>query len=128
MQNSLEVGLEKHGITRVQWIALTAIEIEGKSSPSDLAEHIGVSRPAISRMLKQMESIDLIERNLIGDDGRTRQLTLTEKGRHCMNLCWPHVQETEQYFLNKVSASQREALYLAVHALMLGETEALDNI
>jgi len=39
MQSRLEAGLEKHGITRVQWIALTAIEIEGKSSPSDLAEH-----------------------------------------------------------------------------------------
>jgi len=128
MQTRLETGLEKYGVTRVQWIALTAIEIEQKSSPSDLAEHIGVSRPAISRMLKQMESIDLVERSLIGDDGRTRQLTLTDKGRHCMQLCWPHVQETEQYYLDKVSESQREALYLAVHAFMLGETEALDKI
>jgi len=128
MQNRLEVGLEKHGITRVQWIALTAIEIEKKSSPSDLAEHIGVSRPAISRMLKLMESINLIERNLIGSDGRTRQLTLTDKGRQCMIQCWPHVQETEQYFLDKVSDAQREALDLAAHALMLGETEAMDKI
>jgi len=128
MQNRLEVGLEKHGITRVQWIALTAIEIEDKSSPSDLAEHIGVSRPAISRMLKLMESISLIERSLIGSDGRTRQLTLTDKGRQCMVKCWPHVQETEQYFLDKVSETQREALDLAAQALMRGEPEALDKI
>jgi len=126
MSSNNSIKLEEFRLhQRFQWIALTAIDIEKKNSPSDLAEHIGVSRPAISRMLKQMEAIDLIERSLIGDDGRTRQLSLTDKGRNCMNLCWPHVQETEQYFLDKVSESQREALCLAVHALMLGEAEAL---
>ena len=128
MHERLEAGLEKHGITRVQFIALTAIAIENKSSPSDLADHIGVSRPAISRMLKLMESLDLIERSLIGDDGRTRQLSLTDKGHLCMGLCWPHARETEQYFLDKVGQSQREALCLLLEALMPGETKALDKI
>jgi len=105
MQSRLEAGLDKHGITRVQWIALAAIAIEQKSSPSDLAEHIGVSRPAISRMLKQMESSNLLERNLIGVDGRTRQLTLTDKGRQCMIQCWPYVQETERFFIWRYTRS-----------------------
>jgi len=128
MQERLEHGLEEYGITRIQWIALTAISIEDKSSPSDLADHIGVSRPAISRMLKLMESLDLIERNLIGDDGRTRQLTLTEKGRRCMNQCWPLAQETEQHFLDKVSKAQRDSFCTTLQALMLGEAKTLDKI
>jgi len=128
MQDRLEVGLAAHGITRVQWIALTAIAIEAKCSPSELAEHIGVSRPAVSRMLRLMESEDLIERSLIGDDGRTRQLSLTEKGKQCMIQCWPHVRETEQYFLDKVTEAQRESLSSTLYALTLGETEALNKI
>ena len=127
MQDRLESGLEKYGITRVQWIALTAISIENKRSPSDLAQHIGVSRPAVSRMLRLMESLDLIDRSLIGDDGRTRQLNLTDKGHLCMNLCWPHARETEQYFLSKVSESQREALSSMLSAFMLAEPEVLDE-
>lgn len=128
MQDRLEVGLANHGITRVQWIALTAISIEEKCSPSELADHIGVSRPAISRMLKLMESEDLIERSLIGDDGRTRQLSLTEKGEQCMVKCWPHVRETEQYYLDKVSETQRESLFSTLHELTLSETKALNKI
>lgn len=130
MKNRWDEGVEEHGITRVQWVALTSIAIEKKRSPSDLAEHIGVSRPSISRMLKQMESAGLIERSPIGDDGRSCQLALTDKGHKCMKLCWPHVRESEQFFLHKLNDSQREALFLAIQALIRDETEApvLDNI
>ena len=127
MQDRLQSGLEKQGVTRVQWIALTSISIENKRSPSDLAEHIGVSRPAVSRMLRQMESLDLIERSVIGADGRTRQLNLTDKGHLSMNLCWPHARETDQYFLSKVSESQREALCSMLSTFMPTETQILDK-
>lgn len=128
MQDRIEVGLATYGITRVQWIALTAISIEQKCSPSELADHIGVSRPAISRMLRLMESENLIERSLIGDDARTRQLSLTEKGEQCMIQCWPHVRETEQYYLDKVSEAQRECLSSTLHELTISDTEELTKI
>lgn len=128
MQHKMEEGLDNHGITRMQWMALTAIEIEHKSSPSDLAEHIGVSRPAISRLLKQLESAELIERRLIGDDGRTRQLSVTDEGREKIAICWPHVHETEQYFLRKLDDAESQAMCAIVQTLLFGETETLDKI
>ncbi len=128
MQSRLEPGLEKHGITRVQWVALSSIEIEKMCTPSDLADHIGVSRPAISRLLKQMESLDLIQRSLIGEDARTRQLSLTDKGRDALNACWPHIHETDQYYLDKLTEEEQNALTQAMTSLMVGETEALDEL
>jgi len=128
IQSRLEAGLEEHGLTRVQWVALSSIEIEKKCSPSDLAQHIGVSRPAISRLLKQMEAQDLIERSLIGDDGRSRQLSLTPKGQDLMHRCWSHVKKTDQYFLDKLTEDEHTALTNAVNKLLVGEPPALEKL
>lgn len=128
IQSRIESRLDRHGLTRAQWMALTGVEVEKKCSPSELAAHVGVSRPAISRMLKQMESDGLIERSLLGVDGRTRQLTITELGRQKINHCWPHIQAIEQYFINKLTEGQADGLSVAIDKLLLGENEALEKI
>ncbi len=128
LKSRTQAGLDIHGISRMQWAALTGIELEKKHSPSDLAKHIGVSRPAISRLLKQMESDNLIERRLLGEDGRTRQLNLTELGFEKMEKCWPHVHATEQYFLGKISPTEVEVLCTAIDRLLEGENVDFDKI
>lgn len=128
MQTVLEAGFGKHGISRMQWCVLSGVEIEKHCSPSELAVHIGVSRPSISRLLKQMETEQLIERDLIGDDGRTRLLSVTDKGREKLELCWEYLKETERHFLAKLTDQQIANLYDVVQTLMEGEETALEHL
>lgn len=125
IDNKLEAGLAVHGVTRLQWFVMTGVEIENRRSPSELAEFAGVSRPSISRTLKSMEKAGYVERNLIGGDGRTRAISLTDAGREKLTICWDIVRENEKRLVRKLSPQQFEALADSVAALMSGETAEL---
>lgn len=120
MHNSLDCALSPQKISLTQWYILAGIEIENHCSPSELADHIGVSRPAVSRLLKGMESDQLIERNIMAVDGRTRMLTLTEKGREALNASWDNIEQNESCFMSKLTVEQLEALNGIIDTVMHG--------
>lgn len=124
----VDAGLAQHGISRMQWGVLAGVELEKHSSPSELAEYMGVSRPAISRVLKNMEMEQLIERDVIGDDGRTRLLTVTNKGRTKIEAGWEHIKSTETHFLAKLNAEQIATLNDIVVLMIDGEKVELEDL
>ncbi|WP_329248007.1 MarR family transcriptional regulator [Actinoallomurus sp. NBC_01490] len=74
-----------------------------RSRPSDLADYFGVGKATISRQVKVLEQLGLIERRPDPDDGRAHLLVLTDEGRrrvetarvarqnrfHAMLATWP---------------------------------------
>jgi DNA-binding MarR family transcriptional regulator len=53
----------------------------GPQRPSDLADHVGVGKATITRQLKPLEALGLVERLPDAEDGRAHRLTLTGEGR-----------------------------------------------
>jgi DNA-binding MarR family transcriptional regulator len=61
---------------------LIHLNTHGPSRPSILAEHLGTSRPQITKLLSQLEQQQLIERNHETEpDRRVVTVTLTPVGR-----------------------------------------------
>ncbi len=74
-----------------------------RSRPSDLAEYFGVGKATITRQMKVLEQLGLIERRPDPDDGRAHLLVLTDEGSrrvttartarqqrfHAMLATWP---------------------------------------
>ena len=60
---------------------------------SEMAEKLGVSRPAISQMVAGMHSKGLIAYERDAEDGRRRRISLTEKGRETVTALAPLWQE-----------------------------------
>lgn len=74
-----------------------------RSRPSDLADYFGIGKATISRQVKVLEQLGLIERRPDPDDGRAHLLVLTDEGRrrvetartarqkrfHAMLATWP---------------------------------------
>ncbi|WP_162798423.1 MarR family winged helix-turn-helix transcriptional regulator [Sulfitobacter sp. SK012] len=128
IQSRLEDDILEHGLTRLKWCVLSGVALEGIKAPSDLADHIGVARPAISRLLKTMETEGLLERSLRAEDGRGRQITVTELGKARMRSCWPFMGSNEDHFMAKLTQEQAQSLSDILDTLLEGEDAKLDTL
>lgn len=128
MQTRLEILLRDFRLTRLEWCVLSGVALEGHDSPSDLADHVGITRPAVSRLLKGLIARNLIERALTDTDGRSRKITVTAQGEQTLNQCLPLVKSNQEYFTNKLSEAQTAALSDALDVIMSGESATFDEL
>ncbi|MCX4099068.1 MarR family winged helix-turn-helix transcriptional regulator [Nocardia sp. alder85J] len=78
---SAEVAREVHPeLEPAAYGLLIALRDCARSRPSDLADHFGVGKATISRQVKVLEQLGLIERRADPEDGRAHLLVLTEEG------------------------------------------------
>ncbi|MGN6819990.1 MAG: bifunctional helix-turn-helix transcriptional regulator/GNAT family N-acetyltransferase [Sphingomonas sp.] len=74
---------------------LTALYRRGPQSVGDLADRIGISQPAVTRILSRLVELDLVEASRDERDQRSRTITLTAKGQEAMDtartLLWPRL-------------------------------------
>jgi DNA-binding MarR family transcriptional regulator len=54
----------------------------GRLRPTEIAEHMGLASPVVSRRLQLLETLGLIERSPVPNDGRAYLVGLTDEGRH----------------------------------------------
>ncbi len=70
-----------HGIGLSEFLALCALDRAGtRLRAKDLADAVGLSPSAVSRMLVRLEQHGLLVRRFSTDDRRARCLTVTESG------------------------------------------------
>jgi MarR family transcriptional regulator for hemolysin len=127
MQSRLEGLLAPLGLTRLMWCALTGIEDEGVTAPSDLAAYIGITRPTMSRLLRGLEARGYVMRGPGQGDGRGVALSLTPVGRAAHQVARRHVDTEATHFAAKLTATQHAALMAAIALLDEGETRTLKN-
>lgn len=71
------------GLTEAQWRVLE--EIDGDSFlPSMFARHRSISAAAVSRTLRHLLDLGLVQSSIGADDGRQRHYRLTTKGRRAI--------------------------------------------
>ena len=128
LQERLETQLNALGLSRLTWCVLSGVGLEGQATPSELADHIGVTRPVISRALKSMVEAGLIARTLSDKDGRGRNIAVTPAGMDLLDVCRPIVERHQSYFMDKLTAQQKSQLSDILDALMDGEDGRLDTI
>lgn len=121
MEAKLEKQLSEHGVTRLMWCVLRGVGMEDVRTPSGLAEYICIARPAVSRLLRDMEKRGFIERTGIDDDKRFRDIALTELGEEKMKACHVLVRELNEHFAGKVDKNTYAVLMDAIDQMTEGE-------
>ncbi len=107
---------------------MSGVGFEGKTSPSELADHIGVTRSVVSRTLKPLVQAGLVARQLSDQDGRARDLKITQAGQHVLANCRPIVEQHQAHFLSKLTEHQKTELSGILDALVAGEPNKLDGL
>ncbi|WP_461468737.1 MarR family winged helix-turn-helix transcriptional regulator [Pararhodobacter sp.] len=122
LQIRLERDLSPLGVTRLGALVLTAIGEDGITAPSALAERVGVTRPALSRLLRGLETKGLIARTPgQAGDGRQKAVGLTPQGVAAMVEARAAFDALHAHFSAKLTPEALAHLTAALDALAAGE-------
>jgi DNA-binding MarR family transcriptional regulator len=80
VSHAFSLKLASRDVTVAEWVVLREL-YEQDLAPSALAERLGMTRGAISKLADRLEAKALIERKADQNDGRYQSLGLTKAGR-----------------------------------------------
>lgn len=127
-ERRFEGMIADHDLTRLAWCVLCAVEYEGLSRPSDIADFIGVDRAAISRIIGQMEAKALITRRLASGDARARAIEITALGRKRLAGGTAAAEDNAAHLRSRLSAEEYAALDAIMTKLMKGDDSPLKGL
>jgi DNA-binding MarR family transcriptional regulator len=78
--------------------------------PSVLAEQIGMTRGAISKLIDRLLEKQMVTREECGDDRRFQRVALTAKGRRLIPKLAALADENDEEFFSVLSAAERKEL------------------
>lgn len=81
VSHAFQAKVESLGVTVAEWVALRELFGAGEVAPSELAERLGMSRGAISKLVDRLIAKGLVERGEEGSDRRYRSARITASGR-----------------------------------------------
>ena len=128
MERDFERRLEAVGITRGAFAVLSAIHVDKKSTPAELAAFLGVDGAAITRHLDRIEKKGLIERTHSSTDRRSINLALTNSGRRAVRQGRAHSKATNERFTSGVTSAEIERLQSMIQVMLSNSDGAVADI
>ncbi len=80
VSHAFALKIEARGVTVAEWVVLRDLYAAGAIPPSRLAERLGMTRGAITKLADRLIEKSLAVRAADVDDGRAQTLALTEQG------------------------------------------------
>jgi DNA-binding MarR family transcriptional regulator len=81
LRREIEQLLRPTGLTHTQWSALGVILHYPGITPSQVEQILMIERPSVTSLMNGLESRGLIVRRSSPEDGRTKQIFLTDAGK-----------------------------------------------
>jgi DNA-binding MarR family transcriptional regulator len=97
--------------------ALAFLQRQPKASLSDIAEHIGVTLPSMSKMIDVLVERRLVTREISSADRRCVTLALTAGGKSTLESARRGTRARLAHRLKMLSATDRETVVRALQAL-----------
>jgi len=105
---------------------VTGVGEEDVRTPSELADYVGVTRPAMSPLLRAMEDKGLLRRiNGEARDGRAVQIELTDLGAEVTRTARVAADKLNAHFTAKLPPDQLAAVLDGLENLAAGEDSDL---
>lgn len=102
--------LEGRDVTAAEWVVLRQLYDVETAPPSRIAERIGMTRGAITKLADRLIAKALLVRKADLLDGRAQTLALTNKGHRLVPELAGLADQNDAEFFDHLTASDREAL------------------
>ncbi len=111
--------LESRGVTVAEWVVLRELYGAGPVAPSEIAERLGLTRGAISKLADRLIAKSLLVRRASLADGRAQRLALTAQGWSIVPGLAALADENDAEFFAYLSARDRADLKRILHDLVV---------
>jgi DNA-binding MarR family transcriptional regulator len=81
VSHAFRLKVEALGVTVAEWVVLRQLLEMGEAHPSDVAERLGMTRGAISKLVERLVVKEYVVRSAAGNDRRYHSVRLTGSGR-----------------------------------------------
>lgn len=98
------------GVTVAEWVMMRSLYGSRPMPPSRLAEAMGMTRGAVTRLADRLIGKSLVIRMADPDDGRAQTLALTPAGERLVPTLAALADRNDAEFFDSLSATERETL------------------
>ncbi len=102
--------VEAHGVTVAEWVVLRQLLASGAVAPSAVAEALGMTRGAVSKLVDRLLTKKLVSRTVARDDKRFQTVALTAAGRKLVPVLAALADANDVEFFGHLGVEQRAAL------------------
>lgn len=102
--------MEAKGVTVAEWVVMREILDIGPISPSQLAERLGMTRGAISKLVERLCGKALVTRTHCDSDRRYQSVTLTATGTKLVPVLALLADENDREYFGHMTEKQQAEL------------------
>ncbi len=102
--------MEAHGVTVAEWVLMRQLLEEEALAPSHLADRMGMTRGAISKLADRLIAKSMLVRAADPKDGRAQTLALTSAGRALVPKLAALADSNDAEFFDHLRSKDRAAL------------------
>ena len=117
VSHAFSLKLAAVGVTVAEWVVLREL-YDGESAPSALADRIGMTRGAISKLADRLIAKGLIVRRAGAGDRRFQSLALTARGRALTPKLAALADENDREFFAGLDLEARETIAAAMKEIV----------
>ncbi len=102
--------VESHGVTVAEWVVLRALFDAKDINPSRLADIVGMSRGAISKLVERLCQKELIARTFSDGDRRYQTIRLTAKGKRLVPVLAGLADDNDREFFGHLTSADKRSV------------------
>jgi len=110
VSHAFKLKVEAHGVTVAEWVVLRALFDADNANPSEIAEKLGMTRGAISKLVDRVVAKRLVKCTVEKGDRRFQSLILTAAGRKLVPILAALADQNDAEFFGYLSDEQRSDL------------------
>jgi DNA-binding MarR family transcriptional regulator len=118
--------VEAHGATVAEWVLMRQLLEVDRLPPSQLAERMGMTRGAITKLADRLIAKSLLVRDADPEDGRAQTLALTPKSRKLVPKLAALADANDTEFFDHLTQGDRTALLRILRGIV--EKRALKSL
>jgi DNA-binding MarR family transcriptional regulator len=103
-------GLQEQGVSVAEWVALNQLGRGTALNPAGLADAMGMTRGAISKVLEKLQLKGWISRATSQEDNRVQLLAVTRQGKRVLPELTTIADGNDKLFFGALDATERATL------------------